>query len=345
MKILKRDMEEAPSFEPTPSALRASRRQVIGKSADTVLSFRKSIYDMGHAAATAAMDTRENQQVMQSVLGNAEGMAREQAAKLLDPEKSLHDDLRRKEHETALALIPKLNTDIAEIAEDVRRRRDAAAEMGDSPIPPRKPWFLIICALLLIGGTVAPTLHDFFFADMPDPRLGWVLSVATGSLAGMVISWSLVGMAAFTSQTGRWVGLTAGLLFSVALAVIRMVGGNGHSAFILAVGLGLLEIAAVLLLDWIGNGLRRQHLEFEKRSIEHARRARVLQAAEAEFTYRERLMREERKIVDQYVEDVGDREGSAAQLEDLVRGAVQAARNGYYAGLAELQGRLHGRDS
>lgn len=351
MQLLSRAVErpqpEVKTAQPSddnPEPAKPSRRPTIGKAADTILILKKSLYEMGKERALAAMDTRQNEEVLRSIEAHAEAMAREQAATLFNPDESIHDRLRQQEYETAWTAIPKLEADLAVVADDVRKRRDALAETGEPPAYPQTPWLLFLFGALLIGGTVAPTLHDFFF-DLSDPRLGWVLSVASGSVAGLLLSWSLVGTAAATSKTSRWVGLVSGVSFSLSLVLIRMIGGNSRSATILAVGLGLLEIAVVLLLDWIGSGLRNQHVECEKHLIEHARRSRVLNAAEDEFEYRKGLLGEQKSVVAEHLSDVADRESRVRQLDDLIRGAVQAVHDGYHAGLAELEGRLHGRDN
>lgn len=348
MKILGRVHDDADHgmtpVEAVPSAgMIAANRPTVGKSADTILTLKKSLFDFGRERALSGRDTRANEAGLRTLEEHAEAMAREQGATLYDPKESIHDQLRQEKFDKAKGQIPKLEGGVALAAEDVRKRRDAVAELGEVPAAPQVPWWLVCIGTILIGLTMAPTLHDYFFFDIDDVRLGWVLAVSAGSMAGLLISWCLLATFDSTSRVGRWVGLVAGVVFSVALLLMRLVGGESTSSLVLAVGLALFEMAVVLVMDWVGGGLRAQYTEYKAKSEEYDRRLKLLQAAEWEQAYQEGLLKEQEAVTEDHVEHVRDRESRVRQLDSLVRGARQAVRDGYMAGLVETEGRIHGR--
>lgn len=328
-------------FAPAPNGTGAP---TIGKSADTVLVLKKTLYEFGRERALASKDTHPNEAVLRSLEEHAEAMAREQGATLFDPSESLHDRLRQEKFEAARSQIPKSEAEVAQAADDVRKRRDALAELGEVPAPPEAPWLLFLFGTLLIGLTCGPTLHDYFFADLEDQRLSWVFSILAGSFAGLVISWCLLATFASTSRVTRWVGLAAGIVFGLALFIIRMIGGEGGSTIALAVGLALLELAVVLLMDWVGSGLREQYAEYRHKAEEYDRRLKVFQAGEEELAAREKCLSSQKVVVEEHLEHLRDRESRVKQVDSLVRGARQAVRDGYFAGLAENEGRIRGHN-
>lgn len=327
------------------SAPNGSGGATVGKSGDATLTLRKSLYEFGRERALASKDTHSNEAVLHSLEEHAEAMAREQGATLFDSEQSAHDRLKQDKLDKAKSQIPKSEGEVAVAAEDVRKRRDALAELGELPSRPEIPWWLIFLGAFFIGLTTAPSLHDFLLSDVEDQRLAWMMSIFAGSFAGLVISWCLLGMFDSTSRvTARWVGLVGGILFSIALLLIRLVGSEGRDALTMAVALAILELAVVVILDWIGGGLRHRYTEYQDKSVQHDRRLKLLQSGEKELACRQKLLDEQNAIVEDHLEHLRDRESRVKQMDSLISGARQAVRDGYFAGLAENEGKLHGRD-
>ncbi|MFA4973892.1 MAG: hypothetical protein WC683_14870 [bacterium] len=333
----------SPASAPAPAS-GAGATSVMGSSADAILVFQTDIFEHGRRLALTAGDPRGDETKLSAAEDHAEAMAREKGAEVFDSASSRHDQIREEEWARAKEELPEARERVKAPQEEVRKRRDALAELGELLARPMVPWLMFAFGSFLIALTVAPTLHDFFFLDAGDARQGWFFSVVAGTMAGLLIAWSLVGT--FTSGTGfHWMGLVAGLLFGVALLLIRFTGARTTVSLMMAIGLAILEIAVVLLLDWIGRGLRRKQAEWEQANKAYSTRLAYLRASEAELACRQGEVTKLEKVITDFREHVFQREHQAKQVESLVRGARQAVRDGYHAGLAELEGRYRGKVS
>lgn len=314
----------------------------MGSSADTVLTFRTSLHEFGRQAALASGDTRVNKEQLASLEEQAEAMAREQAATIFDPTQSQHDEEKRQEADKAKARSVEIADQVKLAEDDVRKRCDAVAELGEPPTKPAVPWLLFFFGTLLIALSVAPTLHDFFFVDFEDPRQAWFLSFICGLAAGLFVSWSLLGTYTI-GKAYHWMGLAAGLVFGLALLLIRLTGVESSLSLMMAIGLALLEVAVVIAMHWAGDGFRDAFAEYtEKVNGQTCRRA-YLAAGERELAYRKEELAKQQQIVSDYVAHLRERETLARQVEGLVRGSRQTVKAGYFAGLAENEGAVRGR--
>ncbi|MBM4388717.1 MAG: hypothetical protein FJ088_13330 [Deltaproteobacteria bacterium] len=293
----------------------------------------------------SSRDTRLNEEHLKALEDHAEAMAREQAATIFDPVNSLHDQFRQEKYESSKSVIPLIEKGIALTEEDVRKRRDALAELGRQPQKPLIPWLLFIFGAILIGVTVAPTLHDFFFSEIEDQRQAWFFSVLGGTFAGLVLSWSL--LATFESTASQrvvhYLGLVGGVLFGFSLMLIRLIGADSKIALTLSIGLAILEISVVILMDWVGRGLRHQFADYDLRIKEYDRRFKELESAKEELHYRQEQKTIQQGIINEHIRHVYDREARVKQIENLIRGSRQAIRDGYLQGLSENEGRIYGK--
>jgi len=315
---------------------------VKGVSANTTLIRKESLFADSRERAVATGDTRPDTMMLTAMEDHAEAMAREQDGAPFDPERNFFDREILAKNDRAKQALAQVEDKITSSNDDIRKRRDAAAHTSQPPERPSFPLLVYMFGAIAIALTIAPTLHDFIFIDVGNSVQTWFLSLAAGLMLGFFIASTTVSVSESGSSRLHWMGFLCGVLIGIALFLIRCLGIDGMLSLLMAIGLALLEIAFVVLLEWTGRGLRRQFAEYREKRDEHRRLLQYLGAAEEELTglvaERMRLTKE----IGQFVEEVGQREAAHLQIESLVRGARQAVRDGYYAGIAENEGRARG---
>lgn len=142
------------------------------------------------------------------------------------------------------------------------------------------------------------------------------------------------------TSTIRATGLWGGLFFMVSMAILRFSTATDLQGLLVAIALGLTELAIVLVLHSYGGGLRRRYQIYAPAAREQVRKQELLTASEEELSY---LKQELQKLEDQ-AEDfrarVFDREGSARRVETLVKSAQAAVKDGYLRGIRENEAAL-----
>jgi len=317
---------------------------VMGVASESLVRFQKDLFEFGRRRALEGMDYREDSRQIKSLLEHAEAMAREQSAEIFNPKESLHDKILEEDYERAKEEQEEIKKKIPLAEEEYRKRADALSELGEPPKPPSIPWWTFVFAVPFIALTVSPSIHDFFFAEIENWQLGWFLSLTGGIAAGLFIGWCLVGTHKNTASLSRYVGLIAGLLFSLALLLIRIVSGGSFDALMFAIGLALLEVSVVVFLDWEGQGLRRKYRIYKETVVEFDRRQKLLSASAEEIEKLKEKEKEIEKEVKDYINHLYERESRAKQVDKLIESARKAIIDGYRAGLAENEGRLLGRN-
>jgi len=81
-----------------------------------------------------------------------------------------------------------------------------------------------------------------------------------------------------------WVGVAAGVVLGLGLGAVRLSSANGASEGLFAVGLTIVEIAAVLLLEWLASGLRTREGEWLQKQAAETVAAAERDAAHADLT-------------------------------------------------------------
>ncbi len=134
--------------------------------------------------------------------------------------------------------------------------RDAEEALASAPKAGPKPaldkW-LLAAFIIVFAITVAPTLHDFVFHTLSDDLLAWFFSSICGAFVGCVLSWGILG-GRQTEMT--WIGVGAGVALGLGLLAVRLSSAEGAGEVMFATGLTIVEIAAVLLLEFLARDLR-----------------------------------------------------------------------------------------
>lgn len=277
---------------------------------------------------------------VEALEAHARAMAWEQRGSLYDPARHHHDRLRETEYERL----------VAERDEAERTRKHARAALRDQeliaahepalePEPALHP-LLLMAAVAVIALTVAPTLHDAVFI-VDDDILSWILSSSGAGLAGLFLVWGVAdGM---KGGDERHVGAAAaGVLVGLALGVVRLAGAHGFADFVLAGGLTLLEVGAVVLLEAATNRTRHIRSEWRTLNVQARTAARSLEVLRAEAQRADERCLGLAAALKEHLAHVEVRSHQHLRAHDLEEAAVKAVVDGYRAGLAGNRGRVVG---
>jgi hypothetical protein len=161
----------------------------------------------------------------------------------------------------------------------------------------------------------------------------------SASLAASIV-WAILGS---IDSTGRHtgmnkLGLAAGIAASLGLGAFRFGSATGTAEIIVTFGLTLLEVALVLLTEWVAAGLRQHIREWTSHQVDRARAQSHLTAAIAEHSRRMHILDLLNDKVDRHILFVEDLTLRNASLEQLIDIAVKATIDGYYDGIASNRG-------
>lgn len=312
------------------------------------VAVKVDLHDFGRQKARASGETRVNEIQLGALLDHAEAMAREQGATIFDPQASRADQIKKDDYERALAKVGMIEAKTDTQSEEVRRRRDAVAELGPPPERPRTPWLLLVLGMVVIGMSVGATLDGYIFYDIESEVTAWTLSMLGGCAVGAFLGFSLVGKHRSSISSGlvHVLALVGGLAIGIALLLVRCAGAETLSGWIMGLGLAALELGAVLVFEGAGRSLSQARVDYNTKDGEHQRRDALLKAAEAELSHLDEEKASIRKMMDEFSAHVAEREFRAAHVEHLVEAARQAVRDGYLAGIAKNEAMLlYGNES
>lgn len=317
----------------------------LGYAAGTLTRKNITSFNDGKERSISNGDVHVDKDVLDVLQDNHEAMAREQRATPYDPEHNSYDQEICKQLEAAERRKSELEKREIQAEDDCRKRRDGLAELNKVVEKPAIPIWIFVFGSLAIGLTVAPSLRDFFFFNIADSTKGWILSFGSSLVCACLIAWALVGTFNSNSKVSHWFGLVAGITFGIALFFIRLVGVDDNASLMFAIGLSLMEISVVLFLDWTGRGLRQEYRDYLETDQEAYRRREFLASSETELLRIRTQINAQQKIIDSIVEQIRIREHAYRQIDSLVLAARQTVKDGYFAGIAENQGKTRGRKS
>ena len=111
---------------------------------------------------------------------------------------------------------------------------------------------------------------------------------------------------------------------------------------LLAVAFTIVEIAAVVILEWRAIGLRKSEDEWAARQLLEAEALGERDAAQAELSRRQARVKELNQAIAEKISYVEDRHHRSLNVTELEAVAVKAALDGYNAGISENIGRVLG---
>jgi hypothetical protein len=341
----KEDDREAPENKGGVVMVRRREADSVAPLTGVRLRLQRDLFEFCKQAAIDAGDTRLDERRLEAMLEHAGAMAAEQGATRFCPETSLPDRVAMDHFEQIRAEAGEVRKLLAASETDRRKRADWLGEVADTVERPSPALLIGIGGSVLLGLTLAPSLHDLLFSHVANRWLGWGLSVVPAVLGGAVVAGCLLGGGRGGSgdRARHIMGLVGGATFAAAVGGIRLAAARGIEGVILAGALTALEVATVILLEVVGRGLRKRWTEFLATRAEADRRRRILEAAEAESARHKARLAELDAFMDAFLAEIREREARELHLEKLIELARNAAKDGYSAGVDANNKRLRGK--
>ena len=314
-------------------------------AADLSSPFFRSLWEMGYRRALARGIPSSHPDDVHNIKGHASSAAGSLDMTPYDPNKNLadkanEDEIERLENDRE-ALEVKHEEAVTKM-EEVERER---ANMDVRPVKPENPGCAIVIASFFIALTIAPAFYDGFFYLIEDLRIAWLASIITSVFVGGGITYMILGQYRNTAYSRRpiW-GLVAAVGLVLGLAIIRLFSsGFSEEGIILAVGLFLIEVGIVVAVEIVAAGIRRRWRIYCIHSEELKRFNELVAVAERKVKRIEKKLDEVNAKLQTHITHRLGRLSRAGAIENLRELCIKSALDGYSAGLAEIEGRFHGR--
>jgi len=304
-----------------------------------ILQMHTGLFELGRKRAHSSGTPKPVPDDVRALEDHARAMARETYRDRFDPDKHAHDRIRQNDFESDVA-----ERNEAQQGESHARAnlREAESRLARAPKAGEKPTanhWLVAAFIIAITITVAPTFHDFVFHTLADDLLAWFGSLVS---AGFVAAMLTLAILSGRRTAWTWVGVVAGVILGLGLGAVRLSSAESPADELFAIGLTIVEIAAVLLLEWLASGLRNSENLWIPLHASESEALATRDAAAADLARWKTLLQEINQRVGRHIAYVEDRFNRNSQLPQLEADAITAVLDGYNAGVTENIGRLRG---
>jgi len=312
---------------------------IASREDGSVLEMHTGLFNLGRNRARESGTTEPRDEDIAALTDHSRAMARQTYRDKYDPTQNAHDAMHEAEYR-------RLVRDRSE-AEQAERHaaanlRDAELAFARAPKAGPKPGAhlaLVVAFIVAITISVAPTTHDSIFVTFEDDLLAWFFSILTAAFIGAMLTLTILHA---RRTTWTWLGVGAGIVLGLGLFAVRLSGAKGAGEILLATGLTIFEIAAVLLLEWLAHGLRISEAEWLPLHMKESEAAHACEAAKTHLTRSQDRVWELDQSVARKIAEVENRHNRNIHLPELEAVAIKAVLDGYNAGITENIGRLHG---
>lgn len=338
----------------TPSNGASSIRAELGGTGRRVtaedgplMRFQSDILEHGRARAEQSAALEPRQDDIDALSEHAVAMARDAHRPAYQPASNPNDRLREDRFERNMARRRTVTEGVEHAERALRETERARAEVPAAGAEPALPLILAAGAVFVLALTVTATLRDFMFASMEDDVMAWGLSLFMALGFGLFLAYSALA----SSPAGTTGGepprrgnavVIGGTVVAVALGLWRISAAEGFGDVATAVALTGLEIGVIVILEWTGKrheeGVLRWHLRADARGTVDAGVA----AAELDLSRRQEELARLDTEIEEHVAYVEDRTFRNLAIEELIKAATTAVKDGYNAGIAENRGRTRG---
>ncbi len=307
--------------------------------AGPILQMQTGLFEMGRNRSRQSGAVAPVSDDLQSLEDHARSIARDTYRDQFDPEKNAHDKMHQAEYDRLLGLRDETEKGVAHATANLHDAERALAESPKAGSKPEAGGWLAAAFIVAITITVAPTLHDFLFFTVRDQMLAWFgSSLCAGFIASMLTFAILSGRR--TKWT--WAGVVAGIVVGLGLGALRLSSAQGPAEVLFAVGLTIIEVSAVLLLEWLASGLRTREAEWLVVKLAEDKATANRDAELVDLERRQKRLREVNDSIRQKIAYVEDRANRCVHLQELEAVAIKAVLDGYNAGINENLGRVRG---
>lgn len=305
----------------------------------SVLEMQTGLFNLGRNRALHSGTTEPRPEDVIALKDHARAMAKQTYRDKYDPSQNAHDAMHEAEYRRDLAQREEAEKAAQHAAANLR---DAEAKLARTPKagpkPHAHPW-LVAAFVVAIMLSVASTLHDSIFLTIADDLLNWFGSCVSAAFVGVMLTLAILN-GRRTKWT--WVGVVAGVSLGVGLGAVRLSAATGAGETMIALGLTIMEIAAVLLLEWLASGLRTSEAEWLPRHSAEIEAIAARDASQSDLTRWQAHVKELSESITSKIAFVADRHNRNIHLPELEAVAIKAVLDGYNAGTTENIGRLRG---
>ncbi len=306
---------------------------------DAILEMRTGLFELGRNRALLSGTTEPVPDDLSSLEEHARAMAQDTYRDVFDPQKNVHDQMHQAEYQRLLQQRVETEKGVAHAAANLH---DAERLLATTPKAGQKPeanWWLVTAFIIAITITVAPTLHDFVFFGIADDLLSWFCGSITAAFVAAMLTLAILS-GRRTKWT--WAGVVAGIILGLGLGLVRLSSAEGLMEALFAVGLTVVEIAAVLLLEWIASGLRNREDAWLVAKAAEDTAVASRDTEQTDVQRRQAQLKEINEAIARKIAYVEDRFNRNLHLPELEAVAIKAVLDGYNAGITENIGRIRG---
>jgi hypothetical protein len=304
-----------------------------------ILRMQVGLFNLGRNRARQSGTTVSQPEDLQALENHARAMARETYRDRYDPAQNPHDAMHKAEYEKNLARREEAEKGEQHAAANLRDAENGLAQTPKAGEKPAAPPLLVAAFVVAITLTVAPTLHDAIFLALGDNLLEWFAAMGSAAFVGVMLTLAILS-GRRTAWT--WVGVGAGVILGCGLGAIRLAAAGNAREVLFALGLTVMEIAAVLLLEWLASGLRARDAVWSERHTVEIQAIASRDAAQADLARWQARIRELTEAIARQIALVEDRHNRNIHIGELEAVAVKAVNDGYNAGITENVGRVRG---
>jgi hypothetical protein len=304
-----------------------------------ILEIRTGLWHLAYNRAVLSGALEPVPEDLKALEDHARGVARDTFREKFDPANNPHDHAHQVEYERFLQQRDEIEIGVGHAQANVHDAERALASTPKAGPKPEVNGWLAAAFIVAITVTVAPTLHDFLFFTVPDQMLAWFgSSVCAAFIASMLTLAILTGRR--TKWT--WAGVVAGIIVGLGLGALRLSSAQGAAEVLFAIGLTIIEVSAVLLLEWLASGLRTREAEWHIIKLTEDKATAARDAELSDLERRKERLREVADAIREKIAYLEDRAYRNLHLPELETVAVETVHDGYNAGIAENVGHLRG---
>ncbi len=306
---------------------------------EAILGMRTGLFELGRNRALLSGTTVPVPEDARALENHARAMARDTYREVFDPKQHAHDRMRLAEYENQVSQREEAQIGEAHATANLRDEETKLAKTPKAGEKPRAKGWLVAAFIVAITITVAPTLHDFFFHTIADDLLVWFAATTSAAFVACMLTLAILSG---RRSTWTWIGGVAGILLGLGLGAVRLSAAEGPAEMLFGVGLTVIEIAAVLLLEWLASGLRNSEDRWLPLKTTEDQAIAARETALADLTRWQSRIKELNQAIAQKIAYVEDRFNRNLHLPELEAVAIKAVLDGYNAGITENVGRLRG---
>lgn len=308
-------------------------------SSGSIFEMQTGLFHLGRNRALQSGTTEPRPDDIHALEDHARAMAKDTYRDRYDPAQNVHDAMHKVEYEKNLA-----QREEAEKTEQhaIANLRDADFKLARAPRAGPKPFahpLLVAAFIVVITLTVAPTLHDSVFQTLADDMLAWFGAWLSAVFAGGMLTLAILSG---RRTTWTWIGVAAGVILGLGLGAVRLSSAEGAGEVMFAVGLTIVEIATVLLLEWLASGLRTSEPEWFVRHTAESEAIAARDSAQADLTRWQTRLSDLNEAIAEKIAFVEDRHNRNIHIAELEAVGIKAVLDGYNCGISENIGRIRG---